>query len=273
MTKNGPPRPAAAPDPPERGTPTIKDRLVAGETLIGTFVQTPHPVVCEFLGRTTGLDFLCLEAEHSALGAETIQSMLMAADAAGAPALVRLENNEWVPIARALDAGAQGVIAPRINSGDEARALVRAALYPPAGDRGIGPGRVTSYGPDGGPDYRAWANEHILVGVQVETRAAVDQLDDILAVDGVHLVFVGPMDLASSLGLTPNTPELDAVIERIVARARAAGRTCGIFTTTAAQTARWAEQGVQLVLLASDLIFMAKGAGAELGAYTDLGKK
>lgn len=247
--------------------PPIRDRIVAGDVLAGTFVQTPHPVVCEFLGRHGGLDLLCLEAEHSAMGAETIQSMIVAGDATGVPSLVRLENNEWVPVARALDAGAQGVIGPRVNNRTEAEALVRAARYPPSGDRGIGPGRATAYGPAGGADYRAWANEHLLIGAQVETRAALDQLDGILSVTGLDLIFVGPMDLGSSLGIPPNTPELEAVIADVVARALAAGRACGIFATTAAQAAHWVEHGVQLVLLASDLIFMAKGVGIELAAF------
>jgi 4-hydroxy-2-oxoheptanedioate aldolase len=248
----------------------LKARLAAGETLIGTFIQTPHPVVCDFLGQNFDLDFLCLEAEHSTIEAECMQSMITAADATGVPCVVRLQNNEWVPIARALDAGAQGVIAPRVNSAEEAEALVRAATYPPTGDRGIGPGRATKYGPNSGPDYRAQANEQILVAAQAETRKALAHLDEILAVPGLDLLFVGPMDLASSLGMTPNTPELNAVIEGIINRARGAGVRTGIFTVTAEATHHWVSKGVQLVLLASDLIFMAQGLGRSLSDYQAL---
>ncbi|MHB1344155.1 MAG: HpcH/HpaI aldolase family protein [Thermoleophilia bacterium] len=244
--------------------PSCKERLKKGDALTGTFVQTPHPVVCEFIGANFGLDFLCLEGEHSALGPETIHSMVVATGVTRTPALVRVANNDWALIAQALDAGAQGVIAPRINSSDEARALVRAALYPPRGDRGIGPGRVTRYGPNSGADYRRWANEHVLVAAQVETRRALDNLDAILAVDGLDMVFVGPMDLASSLGLVPNTPEADQVIEDILARAHAAGLTTGIFALGAAQAVRWRGLGVQLVILASDLMLMGNGLAAAL---------
>jgi 4-hydroxy-2-oxoheptanedioate aldolase len=200
------------------------------------------------------------------MDAPTIQSMVSAADGARMPTMVRVENNEWVPIARALDAGAAGVIAPRVNSGSEARALVRAALYPPAGDRGIGPGRVTGYGANGGADYRAAANKRVLVAAQVETRAAVERLEEILQVEGLDLVFVGPMDLGSSLGMAPDSPELEDVIEDIVVRARSAGRFTGIFTTTAEQTVFWVARGVQLILLGSDLIFMARGMTTTLYA-------
>lgn len=247
----------------------LRERLVAGETLIGTFIQVPHMVVADFLARTAGLDFLCLEAEHSAMGAETIQGMVAAAGA-GTPVLVRVEDNAWVPIARALDAGAAGVIVPRVNSAAEARALVGAARYPTMGDRGIGPGRVTAYGSNSGPDYRTWANQHVVVGAQVETRRALDDLDGILAVPGIDLIFVGPMDLASSLGLAPGSPELNAVIEDVVSRARAAGRAAGIFAMTAEQVGYWVDRGVQLILYASDLRFMGVGLAAALEAYREL---
>jgi len=255
----------------EDGFSALRERLRAGETLLGTFVQLPHPVVVESLAPTVGLDFLCLEAEHSAMGEETVQAMIAAADGTGTPMLVRVEDNAWVPVARALDGGAAGVIAPRVNNAAEARALVGAARYPPDGDRGIGPGRATAYGSNSGPDYRAGANQHVLIGAQVETRRALDDLDGILAVPGIDLIFVGPMDLASSLGLTPGSPELNAVIEDVVSRARAAGRAVGIFAVTAEQVAHWVGRGVQVILFGSDLIFMGAGLTAALKACRDVG--
>lgn len=252
------------------GFTALRARLTAGETLVGTFVQVPHPVVIESLARTQGLDLLCLEAEHSAMGEETVQAMIAAAVGAGTPVLVRVEDNAWVPIARALDGGAAGVIAPRVNSTAEAQALVSAARYPPMGDRGIGPGRATGYGSNSGPDYRAGANEHLLVGAQVETRRALDDLDGILAVPGIDLIFVGPMDLASSLGLVPGSPELNAVIEDVVSRARFAGRVVGIFAMNAEQVGYWVDRGVQLILYASDLRFMGVGLAEAVRASREL---
>lgn len=249
----------------------LRERLSAGETLIGTFIQVPHMVVADFLARSAGLDFLCLEAEHSAMGVETIQGMVAAAGT-GTPVLVRVEDNSWVPIARALDGGAAGVIAPRVNSAAEARALVGAARYPTMGDRGIGPGRVTGYGVNSGPDYRTWANQHVVVGAQVETRRALDDLDGILAVAGIDMIFVGPMDLASSLGLAPGSPELNAIIEDVVSRAQAAGRVTGIFAMTPEQVGYWADRGVQLILYGSDLRYMGSGLAAALEAYREWGE-
>jgi 4-hydroxy-2-oxoheptanedioate aldolase len=249
-------------DPARKG---IKERLLAGETLVGTFIQTPHPVICEFTG-AMGFDFLCLEAEHSAMGAETITALVAATSRTASAALVRLANNDWDLVAGALDSGAEGVICPRVNSGAEAETFVRSALYPPVGDRGIGPGRVTGYGLNSGPGYRAQANQTNLVAAQVETRAAIEHLDDILATPGLDLVFVGPADLASSLGIDRgfDHPDLRVAIQDIVDRAHAAGKKTGIFAGNAAQAAYWVERGVQLILLASDLIFLIGGASAQM---------
>ena len=241
--------------------PSLKQRMLSGDLVVGTFLQTPHRVAGEFVG-SLGFDAVCLEAEHSAYGAEHVQQVVAAVALTAARPLVRVADNEWARIAVALDAGAEGVIVPRVNSAEEARAVARAALYPPAGDRGIGPGRVTGFGLDAGPAYRARANERNLVGVQVETRAAVDRVDEIAAVDGIDMVFIGPSDLSSSLALEPGSPELDAVIARLIERSLAAGKLVGIFAGMPEAAARWAGEGVRLVLLASELVFLARGAAA-----------
>ncbi len=243
------------------GSPGVKERMLAGEVVVGTFVQTPHPVVCEFLAGM-GFGMLCLEAEHSAMGAETVQLLVAACERGGAEALVRIANNDWVYVAGALDAGASGIICPRINTAAEAEIFVGASLYPPEGDRGIGPGRVTAYGYNAGPDYRSRANARNLVAAQVETKAAVQNLDAILAVKGLDMVFIGPADLTSSLGLSGmDDPKLTSTIEGILEKAQAAGKLTGIFAGNPAGAARWVGKGANLVLLASDLMFMGNGAG------------
>ena len=249
--------------------PSLKQRMLSGDLVVGTFLQTPHRVAGEFVG-SLGFDAVCLEAEHSAYGAEHVQQVVAAVALTAARTLVRVADNEWARIAVALDAGAEGVIVPRVNSAEEARAVARAALYPPAGDRGIGPGRVTGFGLDAGPAYRARANERNLVGVQVETRAAVDRVDEIAAADGVDMVFIGPSDLSSSLALEPGSAELDAVIARLVERSLAAGKLVGIFAGMPEAAARWAGEGVRLVLLASELVFLARGAAAARQRLADL---
>jgi 4-hydroxy-2-oxoheptanedioate aldolase len=239
----------------------LRERLAGGGAAIATFLQTPHPVMCEFVA-SLGFDAVCIEAEHGAIDRAGVQSLVAATELGGAEPLVRVPQNEPVAIATALDAGARGVIVPRVGSAAAARAALAAARYPPLGERGFGPGRAAAYGADAG--YVERANRELVVGVQVETRSAVERIDEIVAVDDLDLVFVGPNDLALSLGLPggPDDVELARVIADVLDRARAAGRATGIFAASAADARRWLDHGAQLLVLGSDLLFVSLGARA-----------
>jgi 4-hydroxy-2-oxoheptanedioate aldolase len=238
-------------------------RMQGGESLTGTFVQSHDPGQCEFLGRL-GFDLLCVEGEHSAMTVESIQGLVAAAALAPIPALVRVAGNDPVAIAGALDSGAAGVIVPRVDDAEAAAAAVAASRYPPQGERGLGPSRATGFGP-GIADYLARANEELLLAIQVETGRAVEALDQILAVEGVDMIFVGPGDLGCSLGIAdPQSPELRGIVESILRRGREAGRLTGIWAADAADAARWREAGADLVILGSDLIWLAAGVRAAL---------
>jgi len=239
---------------------SIKARVLAGEHVLGTFIQIPHSVASEFVAQL-GFDFLALESEHSAMGMPDLLSMIQGADRAGTPALVRVAGNTAELIAGALDAGAAGIIVPRVNSASEAAEVVQRSLYPPDGARGLGPSRATGYGMNIGA-YRQSANQETLISAQVETQEALTNLDQILAVEGIDLIFLGPGDLSSSLGLAGGSPELMAVLEGAVDRGLRAGRRMGIFTMNPADAARWFKRGVSLVILGSDLTFLAEAATA-----------
>lgn len=241
----------------------VRARMRGGERLTGTFVQSRDPSAVEFLGRL-GFDLLCVEAEHTPMGPETVQALVAAADLAPIPAIVRVVGNEPIPIAAALEAGAAGIVVPRVESAAEARAAVAASRYPPEGVRGLGPSRATGFGARIG-EYFASANAELLLAVQVETRAAVEALDELLAVEDVDMIFVGPADLGSSYGIAdPASPELRATIESVLERAQAAGHLTGIFALTPADARRWRDAGVDLVLLGTDLMLMARGVGESL---------
>jgi 4-hydroxy-2-oxoheptanedioate aldolase len=240
---------------------SVRARLSRGDQLLGTFVQLRDPASCERAARC-GLDVLVMEGEHSGMGVETIQQLVAATQLTAARALVRVAGNDPVLIAAALDAGADGIIVPRVNTVAEARDAVDAARYPPVGHRGLGPSRATAYGDDifG---YLVRANDELLVAIQVETREALENLDELLGVPGVDLFFVGPGDLAVSLGIEdPASPELRNAIESVLAGAREAGRLAGVFAATPVDAARWREAGVELVVLGSDLTWLAAGLGA-----------
>lgn len=242
---------------------TIRRRMQQGETLTGTFVQVTDPAAVEFLGRL-GFDLLCVEGEHSAMGAETVQRLVAAAGLSPVPAIVRVADNTPQAIAAALDAGAQGVLVPRVSSAAEAAAAVRAARYPPLGLRGLGPSRATGYGADI-PGYLGRANDELLLAIQIETRAALECLQEMLAVDHLDMAFVGPGDLACSLGIDdPRSPHLKDAISMVIASAREAGLLTGVFAASGADAAHWQKEGVDLVILGSDLMWLARGVDGTL---------
>ncbi len=243
--------------------PSLRSRLTSGESLVGTFMQLADPAAYEFAGHL-GFDFLCIEGEHAGIGPETLQRLAAATELTPTPALARVAGNDPIAIAQALDSGVEGIVVPRVNSGAEAAAAVRAARFPPAGERGLGPARATGYGAEIA-SYFSRANDDLLLALQVETREAVDRLDELLAVDGADLLFVGPGDLGASLGIAdPASPELRAIVTDVIERTRAAGRLTGVFAGTASAAAGWRAAGVDLVILGSDLMWLARGVGATL---------
>lgn len=244
---------------------TLREHLRA-RAVLGTFVQTPHPVTAEFLSGF-GLDFLCIDAEHAAMGVETVQALVAAA--APVAALVRVAENGAAHVGAALDSGAAGVLVPRVSSGAEAAAAVRFARYPPLGERGAGPGRAGGYGRSL-DEYLGRANEQLVVAVQVETRAALDRLDEILAVAGVDVVFFGPGDLALSLGVPLGGEKVYEAVESGFARALAAGRTVGAHANGAVDAAHWLARGARLLTLGSDLTFLAAGLVEARGRLEEL---
>lgn len=233
----------------------LRRHLLAGGQAVGIFVQTPHPVAAELLAGL-GPEFVCVDQEHAPIGVESLHALVGAAALAGVPAIVRVPAGTAHHVAAALDAGAAGVLVPRVESAEEAAGVVRFARHPPAGARGIGPARATGYGRRI-EETLAQAGEETLVVVQVETRQGRDSLDEILDVAGVDVVFVGPGDLAASLGL--DGARLQPAVEEILDRAAAAGKATGVFAAGPDEGAAWLARGVGLVLLGSDLAFLAQG--------------
>lgn len=235
----------------------IDERLRAGETLVGTFVETPSLAVCEVLG-SCGFDVLVADAEHAPLSPADIQTIVVAADLAGCAALVRLAGDDASQIQHALDAGAAGIIVPRVHTADQAAGVVANATYPPGGRRGAGPGRASLYGLDRQAALEE-ARARTLVAVQIESAEAVRNIESILAVDGLGMAFVGPNDLGLSLGQPPDQ-ELRRVIDEVLAHARAHRVSTGILAPTAELAQRYRSAGVSLILTGTDLGLLAAGA-------------
>ncbi|NLS15313.1 4-hydroxy-2-oxovalerate aldolase [Rhizobium sp. P40RR-XXII] len=233
--------------------------------LVGTFAAIPHPVAIEVTA-ASGVDFLCIDWEHSQIGRERIEDLIRAADVHRVPAIVRVPGHAAEDIAAVLDAGAAGVLVPRVSTAEQARAAVKATRYPPLGTRGVGPGRAAAYGYRI-PDYLTKANAELLLAIQVETAEGLTNVAEIAAVDGIDLIFIGPGDLSVSIdAMGPaGKDRLDAAIGTIAKTALSAGRAVGIFRPSPDDVGAWSEDGISFFVLASDTMFL----GASLAAGVD----
>jgi 2-dehydro-3-deoxyglucarate aldolase len=180
----------------------IRQALKNGQTVVGTWLNSGSPIIAELLA-AVGFDYVCVDAEHSAVDLPQVQALFQAI-VSGHPdcaPMVRLHGVDYALVKRYLDAGARGVIAPLVNTADDAELLVNAVKYPPRGKRGVGFCRANQYGLNLKREVVA-ANEEILVVVQIEHIDAVRNIDAILSVPGVDAVFIGPYDLTASMGIT-----------------------------------------------------------------------
>ncbi len=238
--------------------------LRAGKRLVGTLIALPSPEVAEILAQA-GFDWLFLDAEHGPFAPHQCLPLIQAA--APCPCLIRVPAPEPVWIGKALDIGAAGIIVPRIDSAADAARAVACAKYPPRGSRGLGLGRAHGYGASS-EEYLRRANDDTVVVVQVETRAAVEDIEAIAAVAGIDAVLIGPNDLAASLGHLGrlDAQEVIAAIDRVAAVCGRAGIAMGFFGATAEALEPYAERGFPLLVLGVDSLFLLESARAALAA-------
>ena len=221
----------------------------AGEGLVGTFLNLGSTLAAEICARA-GFAWVLVDLEHGAGNeADLIPTLQACGDV---PVFVRIEQNERPRVQRALDAGAAGVMVPRVGSVDDARAAVSHLRYPPEGDRGVAYMNRAA-------DFGAGATQRdVLCIVQVETRGAVEQVDELAQLDGVDVLFVGPADLGAAIGADAVDDATESVL-RACQRGRVAA---GIFTRKRADAERALERGFRFVGLASDSYFLARAARA-----------
>ncbi|MDB5524652.1 MAG: 4-hydroxy-2-oxovalerate aldolase [Rhizobium sp.] len=244
----------------------FRRKCTGGDTMIGTFAAIPHPVAIEVTA-AAGVDFLCIDWEHAQISRERIEDLVRAADVHRVPAMVRVPGHAPESIAAVLDAGAAGVLVPRVSTAEQARAAVQATRYPPIGARGVGPGRAAAYGYRI-PNYLAEANENLLLAIQVETAEGLANIQAISAVEGVDVIFIGPGDLSVSIdAMGPAGAEkLNAAIEAIADAAKRAGRTVGIFRPSPDDIGKWVKSGINFFILASDTMFLGASVAAGVAA-------
>lgn len=251
-------------------TPALAARLRAGEALHSGWVATPEPLVAEATART-GFDCVALDMQHGLHDAASIMRSIGAIALAGKPAVVRVPVADNAMASRALDMGAEGIIAPMINTVAEARALAAATKYPPVGERSWGPTRaMTLQGIGDAQAYLDQANRASFVFAMIETVRAMEALDAILAVDGIDGAFVGPSDLSVTLSagkrIAPFDPSLDDSIRHIAARAKAAGKVVGAYAATPDRARHFRNNGYRFIALGGDQAYLVGGANEMLKA-------
>ena len=222
-----------------------KESLKKGQAVLGAFCSMPSPLVAEVFGYA-GFDFIIIDAEHGIQDYETCEHMIRASEVTGMVPVTRVGLNMQQHILRFLDAGTIGLQIPLVNNKADAISVVNSAKYPPVGKRGLAPVRAANYGlsmPIG--DYVKMANEELLVVAQVETMEAVANLKDILSVDGIDVVFLGPSDLSSSMGLAGQTThhKVIEVIERCGKQIVAAGKVAGTIGRDYKALVEWRSKG------------------------------
>jgi 4-hydroxy-2-oxoheptanedioate aldolase len=213
----------------------VKDKIARGEPALGCSVMFPSPQIAEMLG-CAGFDWVLIDCEHGSIGPNDVELMAMACDAAGITPIARPRTNAPSDIQAVMDRGVMGVQVPHINTGEDARRAVAAVKFGPGAARGLAAGtRPDAWGLGARmPDFADAANAQSLVCVQLEHAAALGNIDAILAVEGIDVLFIGPADLSQSMG-HPGNPKAAPVaraIEQTLARIRAAGRTPGMPATS-----------------------------------------
>lgn len=234
----------------------VKEKLKNGEVVIGTFVKTVDPSVVEILG-SAGMEFFVIDSEHVSYNPETITNLVRASDLTGIVPIVRVREATAVNIMQALDTGALGFHAPNVDTPEQAETAVAAGRYAPLGNRGFAPThRAANYGMMDKQEYINKANKEILTVIHCETMEAVENLDEILKMEELDVIFIGPMDLSQSLGRDVmgqrNHPRLLETIDLIIEKVKKAGKAVGTVADSPEMARELMKKGVQYIPMSSD---------------------
>ncbi len=251
----------------------IKAALDRRKTVAGLMVSELKTPMLGAILDAAGLHFAIIDQEHGAYGADTLAALVAGFRGGVCLPMVRIPEIRREYVLTPLELGVAGILAPRVESRAQAEDLVRFCRYPPVGDRGVSLSRAhTGFRRVDRDTYTAQANAEILVMVQIETQAALDNLDDILSTPGIDLAFIGPSDLSLSCGIdpSPHAPEMRAIIERVVAAARAQGLSVGIHSYNLEAAAELAAAGVGFISFDTDVNALQKALGSGLATLRHL---
>lgn len=249
-------------------TAHTKEKLAAGQVSVGSWLRLGSPAAAEVMARM-GYDWLIIEGEHCAADMGTVQAILQAMNGTDTIPMLRVPWNEPVIVKTALDVGVKGIMFPMVNSRQEAEAAVRACKYPPAGIRGLGPGRASLYGLNSAA-YLRDANDDQLIFIIIEHDQAVRNIDEILTVPGIDGAFFGFQDYAASIGLTgqANHPRVHEARKAVLEAARRAGVAAGYAPGNVDQARQLVAEGFRLIGISSDAGYIGEGSRAALAALS-----
>jgi len=247
---------------------SLARRLRAGEAVFSGWCGLPYPIVAETIGRD-GFAAVTLDSQHGLWDVSAMLTAIAAVRQAGAAPVVRVPVGDFALVSRALDFGAEGIIAPMINTAADARAFAAAAKYPPLGERSWGPHRATTLANLADQSvYLREANDHVVTLAMIETRSALDNLEAIVGTPGIDGVFLGPSDLSIALSagktLDPLSAEVERELDRILAVAQKAGKMTGAYCHSPERAAALAKRGVRFLAVMSDLAMLRAGAAAAI---------
>ncbi|MFV0375518.1 HpcH/HpaI aldolase family protein [Microbacterium sp.] len=247
-----------------RLTPTFRDRLAAADRpLAGLWTCSGSPLAAEILAGA-GMDWILIDMEHSPLSLPVVLAQLQAIAGYDTTPVVRVPIGDAVTLKQVLDTGAQNILVPMVQSAAEAEELVRAVRYPPRGIRGVGSALARSARWNRVEDYLQHADRYVSLFVQVETAQGVDNAAAIAAVDGIDGVFVGPSDLAASMGLLGQQthPDVVASVRRAFDGIRSAGKPAGVNAFDPAAADAYVEAGASFLLVGADVAMLARASEA-----------
>lgn len=249
---------------------SLASHLKEGRPAFSAWCGLPEPAISGYLAREPGFDAAVLDMQHGVIDFLAATRAIPLIAAAGKAALGRIPVGDFATASRLLDAGASGIIAPMVNTVEDARRFVSFAKFPPQGERSWGPHPALTLTGLAFPQYFHGANDFLITFAMIETREALDRVDDILAVDGLDALFIGPSDLSIGLSrgtaLEPMGAEVDKAIDHALTRARAAGKLAGIYAPTGERAGDFARRGYNFIAVGSDIAFLRNGAAAMLKA-------
>jgi 2-keto-3-deoxy-L-rhamnonate aldolase RhmA len=248
----------------------FKQKLRSGEVVYGLTLTIGSAQIAELVGHL-GFDWVWIEAEHTTMSLEAIQSQVQALAGSGTKTVVRVDNNDQTMIKRVLDIGCDGIIIPSVNDRADADKAMRSIKYPPLGERGIGLARAQGYGVRLG-EYIKTANDQVLTFFMIEHITAVQNINEILQTEGLDGVIVGTLDLAGSMNLQNDlaNPLIEAEVQKVLQASKAAGIACGAFVGDPNQAKARIQEGFQLVTLGADVIMLASSATNVLNAVRNV---